>query len=177
MQHFKEFIIKLQTIDIKINQRNVVGYSDIKPEKFYDISHENPFLSPSFNNVIKELRELALTDILMLQREQIVCQVRRLGDVRDKFRKFWENYNKAFRSVKNKYSTEFFWNLSLHDIFIAPHSNYLDYAVANNNLVNDLEDTISAREEILEQFEAAVLKAINLPAEEQKKNSVKQDKE
>src|SRR5438045_2840464 len=101
MQDFKEFIIKLQTIDIKINQRNVVGCTDIKPEKFYDISHENPFLSSSFKNEMKRLRELALTDILMLQREQIIFQVQRLGDVRGKFRKFWENYHKALRSIKN----------------------------------------------------------------------------
>ena len=180
MNHFKDFIIRLQTINIKINQRKVAGNSDINSEKFYDISHENPFLSPSFKNEMKELRELALTDILLLQRDQIVFQVQRLGDLKDKFRKFWENYNNSYLSPQDeyvsplkKYSTDFFWSLRLDDIFIAPHSNYLDYAVANNNLVNDLEDTISAREYILEQFEAAVLKAIDLPKEEQNKNAAK----
>ncbi|WP_018615243.1 hypothetical protein [Segetibacter koreensis] len=177
MQHFKQFIIKLQTIDIKINQRNGVGYSDIKPEKIYDISHENPFLSSSFANEMKELRELALTDILMLQREQIVFQMRRLGDIKDNFRRFWENYNNSYVSPLDTYSTDFFWRLRLHEIFIAPHSTYQDHAVANNNLVNDLEDTITAREDILEQFEAAVLKAIDLPKEEEKKNYVKQNRE
>lgn len=178
MKDFKDFIIRLQTINIKINQRNGAGNSDINPEKFYDISHENPFLSPSFKNEMKQLRELALTDILMLQREQIVFQVQRLADLKDKFRKFWENYNNSYLLSQNeyvsariKYSTDFFWSLGLHDIFIAPHSNYLDSAVANNNLVNDLEDTISAREDILEKFEAAVLKAIDFPKEEQEKNA------
>lgn len=111
----------------------------------------------------------------MLQREQIVFQLQRLGDLKDKFRQFWLNYSTSY--VRDKYSTDFFWSLGVNDIFIAPHSNYLDYAVANNNLINDLEDTISAREEILEQFEAAVLKAIDLPKEEQKKTSVRHHKE
>src|SRR3954447_17989078 len=124
MQDFKNFFIRLQTINIKINQRGGAGNTDISRQKIYDISHENPFLSSSFGNEMKELKELALTDILMLPREQVIFQVQRLGDIKDKFRMFWQNYSTSY--VTDTYSTAFFDSLSIDDIFIAPSSNFLD---------------------------------------------------
>jgi hypothetical protein len=115
---------------------------------------------------MKELKELALTDILMLPREQVIFTVQRLGDIKDKFRMFWQKYSSSY--VTDTYSTAFFGSLSIDDIFIAPSSNFLDHAVANNDVVNDLVDTINARERLLEQFEAVVLKAIDFRKEEQK---------
>src|SRR4051812_44510104 len=156
MQHFKDFIIKLQTIDIKVTERNNVRDDQLQPIKLYDISHQNPFLSASFKNEMRELKELAITDILNLSRDQIVFQLNRLEDVREKFRTFWHNYYHSDVPVSKTYSTEFFSSLHIYQIFIAPHSYYADHAQVDNNFINDLEDTIRAREDILEEFKAVV---------------------
>ena len=76
MIHFKDFLLKLQTLDIKVNQRNKVIDGQPSRISFYDISHENPYLSALFKNELKELKELAVTDILNLPREQIILSSR-----------------------------------------------------------------------------------------------------
>lgn len=43
MNHFKDFLIKLQTVDIKVNQRNKVINGEAQQIEYYDISHQNPF--------------------------------------------------------------------------------------------------------------------------------------
>ena len=63
MQHFKDFLIRLQTLDIRINKRKVVRNGQEQEISYYDISQENPYLSQSFKNELKELKELAITDI------------------------------------------------------------------------------------------------------------------
>lgn len=71
MNHLKEFINQLQTIDVKIIERNRARNDRLQVIKFYDISHQNPFLSSYFKNEMRELKEKAITDILNLPREQL----------------------------------------------------------------------------------------------------------
>ncbi len=71
MKHYKDFLIKLQTLDIKISQKKSNRDGILRELNYYDISHESPYLSNTFKNELQELRELALTDILNLPVEQI----------------------------------------------------------------------------------------------------------
>lgn len=173
MNHFKEFLIKLQTLDIQIFPKKAVTGSE-KPEIFfYDISHENPYLNASYKNEFKELKELAITDILNLSREQISFQLRRLGDIRELFKRFWQKYYHLKVLSGSDQATNFIYNLSLNEDFIAPKLYYPDHAIANDNFINDLEDTIRARENILEEFEEAVSKIIEF-TEKAEKNTFKE---
>ncbi len=87
-QHFKDFLIKLQTLAIEvIPEKPSINGNRGKPA-YYDISQQNPYLSNKYRNELKELRELALTDILNLPREQIVFQVKRLKEVKGLFETF-----------------------------------------------------------------------------------------
>ncbi len=92
MQHFKDFLIKLQTLDVKIKKRKAIVDGLKREISYYDLSHQNPFLNAPFKNELKELKELAITDILNLQREQIIFQLQRLSDVKALFSRFWNNY-------------------------------------------------------------------------------------
>lgn len=56
----------------------------------------------------------------------------------------------------------YFYGLHLHDIFITLRLSFTDHAVADDNLINDLSDSIRARENILKEFEEAVSKVIDL---------------
>ncbi len=168
MQHFKDFLIKLQTLDIKVNERNKVINGQLQKTSFYDLSHQNPFLSAPFKNELKELKELAITDILNLQREQIIFQLQRLSDVKELFSRFWHNYYNSHLPRGTRDLTQYFYSLNLDDIFIAPHLYFANNAIADDNLINDLEDSIRARENSLKEFEEAVSKAIELPKGAQK---------
>jgi len=66
MKHYKYFIIKLQTLDIKTGQERHVDAGRRKEFSIYIISHQNPYLSDTFRNELKELKELAFIDILNL---------------------------------------------------------------------------------------------------------------
>ncbi|MEJ7737150.1 MAG: hypothetical protein WKF97_06965 [Chitinophagaceae bacterium] len=59
-------------------------------------------------------------------------------------------------------------SLDLNSIFIAPSLSHTDNAVADDNLINDLVDTVRARENILKEFEEAVSKVIDLSKETEK---------
>ena len=164
MQHFKEFLIKLQTLDIKINHRNAVVSGGPIQINFYDISHQNPFLSDSFKNELKELKELALTDILNHQREQILFQLQRLSEVKECFDKFRYNLYHSHADRRTE-PLGYFYSLNLDDIFIAPRLYFADHAIADENLIDDLTDSIRARQDILKELEEAVSKVIELPKE------------
>lgn len=168
MQHFKEFLIKLQTLDIKVNQRNKVVDGQRGQINFYDISHQNPYLSATFKNYLKELKELAITDILNLPREQIIFQLQRLSDVKERFSRFWHNlYNSDVPSGPD-HLLNYLFSLDLNSIFIAPDLSYTDNALADDNIINDLTDVISGRENILKEFEEAVSKVVDLSKETEK---------
>ncbi len=162
MNHFKDFLIKLQTLDIKVNQRNKVINGQSGQINYYDISHQNPYLSASFKNELKELKELAVTDILNLPREQIIFQLQRLSDVKKLFSRFWHNLHNSHAPRGAEYILDYVLSLDLDSIFIAPGLSTSDNAIADDNLINDLSDTVRARENILKELEEAVSKVIDI---------------
>lgn len=162
MQHFKDFLIKIQTLGIKINTQKLVVNGQNQEVTYYDISHENPLLSPAFNNELKELKELAITDILNLSRAQVILQLQRLHDVKELFHRFWERYYRTEIPNANQDSLELVLRLNLNDIFISPRLMFFDHAIANDDLIYDLEETIRYREQVLIDFEKAVSKIIDL---------------
>ena len=78
MEHFKKFLIKLQTfnINLTIRKKNADSYPhNTREVQYFDLSHENPDLSRSFKSEVKELSELAVTDLLNLAPSQISLQL------------------------------------------------------------------------------------------------------
>jgi hypothetical protein len=53
MNNYKDFIIKLQTLDIKISQKRSFREGVQREYSIYDISHQNPYLSDTFRNELK----------------------------------------------------------------------------------------------------------------------------
>jgi len=91
MEHFKKFLIRLQTFNIRntTRKKNADSYPyNTKEVQFYDLRHENPDLSSSFKSEVKELSELAITDLLNLAPVQIALQLKRLESTKELYRKF-----------------------------------------------------------------------------------------
>jgi len=173
MKHYKDFIIKLQTIDIKITPKRLVRDGNQPEFSIYTISHENPYLSSTFRNELKELKELALIDILNLSAEQIQLQLQRLDEFKDQFQKFWHNLKRSNAPAGNEHLTELLYSLCLSDIFIVPELSFEDHATADENFIDDLQDSIRARQKALAEFEQSVLKVIQPGKEGEKTNNTK----
>src|SRR5215207_6396375 len=152
MKHFKDFLIKLQTLDVKIIQKTVHTNQDQIQKAYYDLSHQNPHLSDQFRNELKELRELALTDILNLPLEQIEFQLKRLEEVKALFNFFWDSFYSAqysFRFKGSEHNNEFLYSLDLGKAFIVPDLSDRNYAIVKDQFIDDLQDTIQSRENAL----------------------------
>jgi hypothetical protein len=161
MVHFKEFLIKLQTLDIKIIERmtNIDGQEKIT--RSYEISHQTPYHSPAFKNELKEIKELAITDVLNLSREQIEFQLERLKNLKEKFHEFWNRYYHAPYPVGSEHNLNVVHGLHLDDIFICPRLYFMDQAGASDYFLDDLETTITHRQAVLNEFEETILRVIN----------------
>lgn len=167
MQHFKEFLIKLQTLDIQIRQSNSHSNNMQQVLSNYVISHENPFLNVSFKNYLKELKELAVTDILNLAREQILYQLHRIDGIKEIFQKFWDKYYHLPFPPGSEHNLKVVYSLQLNNLFISPELNFMDHAEANESFIADLESTIRHRQHILKEFEEEIFKVINRDKEPQ----------
>jgi len=89
--------------------------------------------SAIYRNELKELKELAIIDILNHQREQILFQLQRLSEVKERFDKFRYNLYHSHADRRTE-PLEYFYSLDLDDIFIAPRLYFADHAIADENL-------------------------------------------
>ncbi len=109
---------------------------------------------------MRELKELAITDLLTIPVEQAHLQLERLKDVEELFHTFWDRYYHMNIPTGSEHNLELILTLNLDDLFIAPGLRFFDQAIADDNFINDLESTIRYREEILQDFKRAVLKIV-----------------
>jgi hypothetical protein len=173
MKHYKNFIINLQTLDIKTRQKRQVESGSLKEFATYTVSHQNPYLSHTFRNELKELKELALIDILNLSSEQIQVQLQRLDELKELFEKFWHNLRHSYAPFGSEHLTELLYSLHLSNMFMVPEVSFEDDAVADDDFMNDLQDSIRARQNALQEFEQSVLKVIQPGKEPEKTDKIK----
>ncbi|GEO11786.1 hypothetical protein [Segetibacter aerophilus] len=173
MKHYKDFIIKLQTLDIKTAQKR--QDESRNPENFsiYVISHQNPYLSDTFRNELKELKELAVIDILNLSSDQIQLQLHRLGELREHYHQFWNSLKHSDVPVGSEHLTDLLYSLNLNELFIVPELSFQDHAKADDYFITDLQDSIRARQNALEEFEQSVFKATRQGKEAEKTDNIK----
>ena len=80
--------------------------------------------------------------------------------MKEKFKKFWHNFNYSITPLGSENFTEYLFSLDLDGIFIVPSLSSQDQAIADDYFIDDLKDTIRAREKTLFEFEQSVLKVI-----------------
>jgi hypothetical protein len=158
MKHFKELLIALQTLDIKV-AADKAGRQGLPNS--YDLKHENPFLSVAFQNRLKELKELALVDLMNQGREQIHFQLQRLEDLNQIFNKFWERFYRSQLPVGSEHNLELLFSLNLNEIFICLFLSFQDHALASDEFLDDLQSTLRYRQEILREVEQSVAKVLH----------------
>ncbi len=171
MLHFKEFLIKLQTLDIKISEKKKGKDEREQVTRSYDISHQSPFVSADYKNEISEIKELAITDLLNLSREQIHFQLERLKNIKEKFNEFWKRYYHPSQKVGSEHNIDRAYSLKLNDLFICRRLYFVDQAEATDFFLDDLESTITYRQEVVKEFEETILRIINPDKEHSRRPS------
>jgi hypothetical protein len=161
MLHFKDFLIKLQTLDIKIIERKIDLDGQEKVTRIYEINHQSPYHSPGFKNELREIKELAITDVLNLSREQINFHLERLKNLKEKFHEFWNRYYHAPYPVGSEHNRNVAYSLRLNDLFICLRLSFQDDADATDYFLDDLETSIIYRQGVLQEFEKTILRIIN----------------
>lgn len=161
MLHFKDFLIKLQTLNIKIIETKIDLDGQEKVTRIYEISHQSPYHSPGFKNELRGLTELAITDVLNLSQEQIAFQLERIKNLKEKFNKFWDRYYHAPYPVGSEHNLNVTYSLHLDDLFICPRLYFMDEAEATDYFLDDLESTIVYRQGVLNEFEDTISRIIN----------------
>lgn len=156
MEHFKAFLIRLQTFEIKA----VSGKQDSMQA---DLSHECPYQTTSFKNHVSRLQKLAMVDLMNLSPAQIGLQLQLLDALKEKFRLFWRKYADAPVPVHNYDPAVLFSYLSLDDIFIVARPE-VPYYNTTESFLDDLYDSIRFREACLEDFLNDAKKIIATPA-------------
>jgi hypothetical protein len=122
MQHFKEFLTRIQTFDLQIisQKENTNAGANRKPEiKLYDITHETPFYkSFSYKSELRVLKDMAFIDILMLDKSRIELMLLELKRVTQRFEQLWENYHLNYHDYHKDYKSSYPFKIKLNNLFI-----------------------------------------------------------
>ena len=157
MQNFKEFLTRIQTFNLRhIEQEVNIKDSPNETEliKVYDITHETKYYdSFTYKSELRVLKDMALVDLLTLDKEQTDLQLVQMNKVKDQFKKLWNNYHEEYREFYNKYKPSYLFSIDLYDLFIV-HNLVPDHfgVLINHQFVEDLGDSIKLRELFLKEL-------------------------
>jgi hypothetical protein len=167
MQHFKEFLTRLQTFNLRITKQEVVIKSD--PTKIerqqgdaYDITHETQYYdSFSYKSELRVLKDMALIDLLTLDEGQISLQLEQLQKVAGPFKQLWKNYHDNHSEWLQDYKSHYLFTIRLDTLFIVHNLQGDGSGIAiTGQFVEDLGDSIKLRELYLKELIADVEKRL-----------------
>ena len=154
MQHLKEFLIRIQTFDLRIIEDNIQldwNANEKKHVKAYDLTYQTQYYdSFSYRSELRVLKDMAFIDLLTLDQEQIVLQLSELQKVRDRFKEFWGDYNQYYSELNLIYHRSFIFSVRLEYLFIVNglQSDTSDIEVTAK-FAEDLGDSVKLREKFL----------------------------
>ena len=154
MQHLKEFLIRIQTFDLRIVQGDIQlewNTNDKKHVSAYDLTYQTQYYdSFAYRSELRVLKDMAFIDLLTLDRKRIQLQLAELSKVRKRFKEFWEHYNNYYSEMKLTYHRSFITSVRLEYLFIV---HGLQSEQSNIEVVakfaEDLGDSVKLRERFL----------------------------
>lgn len=158
MQHFKEFLIRIQTFNLRINKQDLIVKDGLKNEKqpmnAYSITHETQYYdSFSYKSELRVLKDMALIDLVVLDNDHINLELLQLKKVMDRFDLLWENYHQNYSGYEQVYKTGYPFSIKLDSLFIVNNLQSDDADVmVTPDFVDDLSDSIKLRESFLKDL-------------------------
>ncbi|ARS36046.1 hypothetical protein [Pontibacter actiniarum] len=154
MKHLKQFLIRLQTFHLHIQQRKVRQGSpaEINEVQAYDIRHETPYEEASaFESELRLLSELAVLDLITLEVVQLQTVDRLLSLMERRFKTFWLNFHGQAAEFRwQHYPSGYISLVGLDKLFVvqnlrAAHAHVL----IEETFVDDLSESVKLREFLL----------------------------
>ena len=154
MQHLKDFLTRIQSLDLRIIEDDIVmgtGTNEKKHVKAYDLTYQTQYYdSFSYRSELRVLKDMAFIDLITLDREHIKLQLVELSKVRSRFKEFWGYYNQHYSEMKLVYDRSFIFSVRLEYLFIVNNlqSDNVDI-IMTSKFAEDLGDSVKLREKFL----------------------------
>ena len=182
MENFNRFLIKLQKFDVIVLEEEIaegqgraasMGSSLVpkKKKRYYSLKHEVPELNQCYGFEIRELMEMALTDLLNLDVSKLTHHMLRMDSLEKAFSEIELNYNKpSFAGGDGEAKRrEYLFSLGVADRFNVGLLNLRDESTTvTNEFLWDFYDTIQYRREVLVEFQRRVEDILSLAGEKKK---------
>ena len=167
MQHFKEFLTRIQTFTLQLTNQKVsvkAASNEMREMLGYDITRETQYYdSFSYKSELRVLKDMAFVDVLALDKERIGLQLVELNKVKSRFKELWHNYHQHYHDYHQDYKSSYPFTIRLDTLFIV-HNLQGDSADVHVSaqFVEDLADSIKLRElflkELIQDTEATLKK-------------------
>lgn len=159
MQHLKEFLIRLQTFNLRITKQEVVDASDFnklerRQGEAYDITRETQYYdSFSYKSELRVLKDMALIDLLTLEKGPMRLQLEQLHKVLKRIKQLWTNWHYHHSEWLQDYKNDYIFSIDLDKLFIVHNlqSNSPNIGITGA-FVEDLADSIKLRETFLREL-------------------------
>ncbi len=152
MNHFKEFILAIQTFNLETLDADPAESSTPAKKEIqqYSISRENGYKTNAYRNYLNSLKELAIIDLIAFDYMQIQIFLGRLSPVYDRFRQFWQNYHRYNENMFQVSAEHYFRALNADEYFILNGFNRsAPSASITHEFANELAESIQFREHLL----------------------------
>jgi hypothetical protein len=140
MEHFKEFVIRLQTLNIRYQA--VVG-------EVYRFSSDNSLTNSSLSVEFGILKQKALLDITILKKPQILALLKNLYRLQMKLDIFWDRCNDSIKGPGLDDWNKYYESLMLEQIFFVYKPEEKKKIDVDYAFFSELREIIQWREELL----------------------------
>jgi hypothetical protein len=170
MQHLKEFLIRLQTFNLRIIPQDITIYEDFEHGKAqridaYDITHETQYYSSfSYKSELSVLKDMAFIDLLTLDVAQMGLQLEQLRKVAERFKQLWKNWHDHHKEWTQDYKSHYIFTIQLDTLFIVKDLQSDSSGIAiSGQFVEDLGDSLKLREMFLKELIGDIEKRLAPP--------------
>ncbi|MDB5011868.1 MAG: hypothetical protein JWQ25_70 [Daejeonella sp.] len=153
MEHFKEFLLVLQTINLKLEPDIQTLLSDRQKQHFV-ITHENGYKTNSYGNKLIALKEMAIIDLLPFDYMQIQIFLGRVEHISSCFNRFRQNFQDTSEDLQESSAANYLNFLLADEWFILNGFEHLESwsSSITQKFVNELRETIEFKDQILHSF-------------------------
>lgn len=170
MQHLKEFLIRLQTFNLRITMQEFTVHKNLNTTETrrcdgYDITRETGYYdSFSYKSELRVCKDMALIDLLILDDERLKLELEQVRKVVSRFKELWNNWHEHHNEWLQDYQDGYLFTIGLDRLFIV---NGLRGSNANvavpGQFVEDLGDSMKVRERFLKELVNDVEKRLAPP--------------
>jgi hypothetical protein len=177
MNNFAEFIRRIQTFNLRIITQDArTGNHQTKEAReyeAYDITRETQYYdSFSYRSEIRVLKDLALIDVLVLDKERISLLLEQLNKVKECFKELWQSYHEHYDGYYRDYKTSYPFSIGLDRLFIVTNLQGDQSGIkVTEQFVEDLGDSLKLRGLFLDELVREVRNL--LPVNKEESASVK----